>query len=162
MANKTIGIFSYPWLSEYSESRKNPINIYRKVVWYKANPRNEEYMKSLFLEKHPDGAFVNVDSESGWETRLESSDAVILLYPDATGLGFRPIENTVMKKVKSRNAVSVLNGRRREFAFDGVAIRQLMLRRFIERAMLGEIAAAIIFIALTPFYAAADFIRGRR
>ena len=59
---KTAGLYYNPWPVDYSAGplrNRNPLELYRKAVWFKANPRTREYMKDLFLERYPNGEFLD-------------------------------------------------------------------------------------------------------
>jgi hypothetical protein len=165
MVGKTLGIFSFPWPEEYGEpplQRRTPLALYRKAVWIKANPRNEEYMKKQFKSRWPDGDYVNAEKDPNWKLRIPSADQVILIFPDAIGLGFRHIESQVFKLKKTLISVHVLNGRRREFILDHPTRWHLYLRRFLERGMFGEALTVLIFLMITPVLLAVDWTKGHR
>ena len=160
MDKKIIGVFYNPWQSEYDPS-KSILELYRRGVWIKANPRNESYMKALFLERYPQGQFINTADHS-WQEQLACADTVVLLYPDSIGLYFGPLESIVKNNRKTWASVRVLNGRRRDFLWNMQVRRRLRLRRFFERTMLGELLATAIFVMLTPVFVICDLVRGRR
>jgi hypothetical protein len=119
-------------------------------------------MKKLFFSHWPNGDYVNPDKDSNWERRIPLAERVILLYPDAIGLGFRSIENQVFRLKKTWAYVYVINGRRREFPLNKSVLRQLRLRRFLERWMIGEIVATFLFVGVTPVLLIVDWARGCR
>jgi hypothetical protein len=160
MSNKTIGIFSYPWKDSYNA--RNPCELFAKTVWYKANPRNEDYMKALFLQGYPNGEFVNADSATDLAGIIRQAQAIVFLYPDSTGLGFERIETLVAQNAGKGIPVLVLNGRRRKFLLDRRARKDLRWRRLIEKFMLGEVIITVFFLAATPFLFLYDLIRGRK
>ena len=163
--SKTIGIFSYGWPEGFGKAplrRRTPLALQRKAVWLKANPRDEDYMKTLFFSRWPHGSYVNADKDSHWDERVPLVDEIVLLYPDAIGLRFRSIEKRVFRLKKTWTSVRVLNGRRREFPLSNAALRQLHLRRFLERWMIGEIVATLLFVVATPLLFTVDWVRGRR
>jgi hypothetical protein len=161
MDRHVVGIFHNPWRADY-DPRRSVMELYRRAVWLKANPREEAYMRALFNERYPRGVFVNADSESRWAEELRAADTVVMLYTDATGLHFAPVESVVERNKKSWATVRVLNGRRRDFVWSKLARRQLRVRRFVERAMLGEALLTLAFLAVTPFFVVSDLVRGRR
>ncbi|MGA2462951.1 MAG: hypothetical protein ABSH06_01165 [Thermodesulfobacteriota bacterium] len=165
MVGKTLGIFSYPWPEEYVKGlppQGTPWELQRKVVWRKANPRSEDYMKTLFFNHWPKGDYINADKDPNWFLWVSSADQVVLLYPDAIGLGFRHIESQVFKLKKTLISVHVLNGRRREFILDHPTRWHLYLRRFLERGMFGEALTVLIFLMITPVLLAVDWTKGHR
>ena len=161
MDKKVIGIFHNPWQSEY-EPRKSLTELYARAVWLKANPRSEAYMREQFAQRYPGGTFINVDEEPGWIGQVSTTDLIVLLYPDSIGIKFSQLEALVKRAKRSSTTVRVLNGRRREFSLSRGTIRELRLRRFLERSMLGEILAIAMFIAVTPVFVVSDLLRGRR
>ena len=161
MDRKVIGDFHNPWRSE-NDSSRSLAELYRRAVWLKANPRDEAYMKALFVERYPQGVFVNADTGPEWRRELASADTVVMLYPDATGLYFSKLEAVVRREKKIWATVRVLNGRRRDFVWSGRARRGLRLRRFLERSMLGEALATVAVVVATPFFLISDLARGKR
>ena len=162
-----VGIFSYPWPKDYEFGKTplrqgGPFELYRKAVWLKANPRREDYMKTLFLEHWPTGAFINADKTPDWVEKVSMADTVILLYSDSIGLGFYEIEARVSKSKRKWAAVRVLNGRKRKFLLSKSIQHSLRLRRVLERFVLAEILATFLFIAVTPMLVVFDWARGRR
>ena len=160
MERKVLGVFHNPWRADY-DPKRSLAELYRRAVWLKANPRDEDYMRALFAERYPGGAF-HTTADDGWRRELPAADTVVLLYPDANGIDFSDLEGEVMRHRKTWATVRVLNGRRRDFVLNGGVRRALRRRRFVERAMLGEALAVIAFAAATPFFVASDLIRGRK
>lgn len=158
---KEIGIFYNPWKSEF-DYKSSLAELYRRAVWFKANPRSEEYMRALFAERSPDGIFLNALSDTDWKSHLASADSILLLYPDSIGIGFAAIESEVAADKQKWATVRILNGRRRAFVFNGKVRRQLRLRRFFEQTMLGEALFTMGFLAVTPFFFISDLVRGRK
>jgi hypothetical protein len=162
----TVGLYCFTFSAGIEAAQAQaltPITAYRKVLWQKSNPRSEQYMRDLFFERYPDGEFVVVQDGESVARRLAGARQIVLLYPDAIGLGFGGVETAALRvAARSGMRVRALNGRRREFELDGRALRALRLRRVLERYMLGELAITIGFIMATPFLVFADFVRGKR
>lgn len=133
-------------------------SLYRRGVRYKANPRDAAYMRRLFAEQWPDGCFVDADADPHWPEAVPGAP-VVLLYPDAIGLGFSPLERR-MRSLRPAS-VTVLNGRHRRFAWDPAVRRALRLRRFLSWTMAGELAAGALIVATTPVLLIWDAVRGR-
>lgn len=161
MNRKILGVFASPWREHYDHQR-SLLELYKSAVRNKANPRSEEYMRALFAERWPDGEFVNAQRNPDWVSRLGSADVVILLFPDAIGLGFAAIEGTVRRHKKVWATVRALNGRRREFVLTRPVRRQLAVRRLLERSMAMEALATVCFVIFTPFLLGYDLVRGHR
>jgi hypothetical protein len=93
---------------------------------------------------------------------VSGAQQIVLLYPDAIGLGWGPVERAVLRRAAPGAEVRVLNGRRRDFVLDRRARFRLELRRWFETALIGEAAATVSFVLLTPVLLAWDVLRGRR
>lgn len=163
MTENIVGIFRDHWMRirEAPTTWRNPFSLWNKAVWYKANPRSADYMKALLAERYPHARFLSIGSDVLPPDALGNVSKVVLLYPDAIGLGFMPVEHAVARQA-SQAAVEVLNGRRRQFAFDGASRRALRFRRFLEWTMLVECFTGIVILLATPFLIVVDFVRGRK
>jgi hypothetical protein len=164
MQEQVTGLYFNPWPEKWWHSKeplRNPIELYRRGLWYKSNPRDEAYMKALFDEKYPGGRFVNVKENPGWPGQVKEGSTILLLYPDSIGLGFSVLEREVRGRTQGAPPPRVLNGRRRDFVLDGPTRVALKIRRFMERTMLMEIGFTLIFVAVTPILLTMDWIRGR-
>lgn len=165
MQHRVVGLFHMLWDAELKvrcNALKRPLAKYQRAVWFKANPRNESYMRSLFEEHYPEGAFINVDKEIDWVSQVKEADAVILLYPDAIGLGYSGVEKIVGHSRKSWASIRVLNGRKRDFLLNFPTRLGLKVRRMLEQSMLLEFTLLLPFIVMTPLLLAFDLIRGHR
>ncbi len=105
-----------------------------------------------------DGA-VDASSPCWGQIRAQRHDAVVLLYPDAIGLGCSPIERNLLGM---GTPLFVANGRRRAFALDGRARRALALRRFLSNTRVGEVGMAAVFLAAAAVFALVDAARPGR
>jgi len=119
-------------------------------------------MKSLFDSQYPGVPFVNVQQDDSWRDLAGGADILVLLYPDAIGLGFTQLEEDVWRLKPGWAEVRVLNGRHRDFLLNRTTLRALRARRWIERLMLMEFLMAAIFVCVTPLLLIVDFVRGRR
>lgn len=149
----TVGILHDPWTAR--RGRDGLLRRYRVMVEYKANPRDEAYLRELFAERYPDGRI-------GTPADAAAAERVVLLYPDAIGLGWRQVERRIGAAARRDVELRVLNGRRRDFALDRRTRRQLAVRRFAETTLVGEAAMTAAFLAVTPLLLAYDLLRGRR
>jgi hypothetical protein len=138
---------------------RSPGALYRKALSAKANPRPLEYMRARFDERFAGGAVIDVDAEPAWRERAAAADTVVLLYPDAIGLGFGTVERSLPA---ASGPPIVLNGRRREFPLDRGTRRSLRVRRVLEWTMAPELVATVAFLVVTPVLLVLDWIRGRR
>jgi hypothetical protein len=152
VSRRVVGVLAYPLGEDFGVGvlrNRSLRRAYRRTLLNKANPRSPQYMRELFAERCPDGE-ISDDVPA-------RADEIVLLYPDAIGLGFGAIERRLPPGV----AVRLLNGRRREFALDPPTRRALKRRRLLERAMLGELVALAAAAAVTPLLLVADLVRGR-
>jgi len=149
--NGVVGVLACP-LHEgprRSAGRRGLRRAYRRTLEWKANPRPPDYMRALFAERHPEGVVASAVPADARE--------IILLYPDAIGLGFRRLERSLPRGVPVR----VLNGRGREFVLDRRGRRALTLRRALERTLIVEGLALAALALATPPLLLFDLARGR-
>ncbi len=161
----TLGLYYDMWSDGEAgppARSRNPRHLYQRAVWFKSNPRGASAMEQLFLELFPDGRFVDVAKTNGWRREAADCDTVVLLYPDAIGLGFGAIERQVLRNRTRNGRTRVLNGRKRDFLLTPTVRRGLRLRRILERTMAGELLFALVFLAATPLMLGIDLVRGRR
>jgi hypothetical protein len=163
MKRRTVALFRSPWPKEGLKrpARNKLLEQYRYAVWYKANPRSAVYMRALQQERFPDAEWVDTSEDSDWINRLSRADTVVLFYPDSIGLGFGPVERSVLAHKLDWTAVVVLNGRRREFRLNDATRLGLRLRRLLEWTMLPELLFLAVFVVVTPLLWAIDAVRGR-
>jgi hypothetical protein len=148
-----VGVLAYPLGEDFGLSRlsrRGPRRAYRRTLLTKANPRPPAYMQALFAERFPDGWIVADVPPSAAE--------IVLLYPDAIGLGFGELERRLPPGIPVR----VVNGRRREFVLNRRTRLALSARRTLERTMAGEALALAAFAVVTPALLLFDLARGRR
>ena len=156
---KVYGLFINKWPESFGQSLSQ---YYKRAVYFKANPRDEEYMKSIFEERFPTGEFIDCLADVEW-TKVKKADMVVLLYPDAIGLGFCNIERKLNRNINRRNtSIYILNGRRRFYEFNFKTRICLYCRRVLERYMIGEILVSCFIVVLTPLLWLWDQLRGRR
>lgn len=163
MSGTLVALYRNPWggLADANVTCRRPYLLWRKAQWFKANPRSASYMRSCLSETWPEAEFVDTDSDPSWPKKISGAAQIVLLYPDAIGVGFGSFERQV-RGLAPRAIVQVLNGRRRVFLLDGAARRALRVRRFLERTMLLEFVVGGIFLVLTPVLLGIDFAGGRR
>lgn len=158
---EVVGIFHDRWVRvrQSPTSFRNVYGLWMKAVWYKANPRSSDYMRALLAERYPGAVFL--DTAAGpFAAAAMAASKVVLLFPDSIGLGYSAIERKVARDAP-RAEVEVLNGRRRQFAFDRRTRWALHYRRFLEWTMLIECLAGGALLLATPFLLLFDFMRGK-
>jgi hypothetical protein len=163
MSETVTALVLDPWLGleDAPPTLRRPLLLWRKAMWFKANPRPAAYMRALLAEHWPQARLVDVRSEPHWAGALTGAERVVLLYPDAIGIGFGGIERRLLR-LEPHGVITVLNGRRRVFELDRRVRRRLLLRRFLERSMLIECILGVGMLAATPFLVCLDLARGRR
>lgn len=127
-----------------------PVKLYN-VVCQRSNPRTKEYMLDLLREKFPDAELISADN-------LHQTGTLVLLYPDAIGLGWGKLEKKCFKIFKE---VSVLNGRRRCFNLTYMGHNKLLLRRVLEATFLPELIIAPLLLIYGVILAIKDKIEGK-
>ena len=160
---KTVALAYDPWsaLEDVPARCHNPLFLWRRAMWFKANPRSAAYMRARLEEHWPEARLVEAAADAQWADRLSDADRVVLLYPDAIGIGFGPIERRLLRLVP-RGTITVLNGRRRAFPLDPATHGLLLLRRCLERSMIVECVVGALILVLTPVLFLVDFAQGRR
>ena len=93
---------------------------------------------------------------------LPAANEIVLLWPDAIGHGWWPIERRVFAARGPATHVSVLNGRGRRFSATRTSLWAFRLRRAVERLWLGEVALTAALFLAAPLLVAWDAIRGHR
>lgn len=86
----------------------------------------------------------------------EIADGVLLIYPDALGLGWAPLESHLPTV-----PVYVVNGRRRIFSLNASTSRRLRWRRLLANTRVTELLATIAIVPLAAGLAAWDALRGK-
>ena len=167
MSFNTIGLYANYWDDDFTippRRSRNPIFMLRWAQWFKSNPRSLDYMQRLFVERFPDGKFYDVHEVDPaiLKSLIAVADEIVLLYPDAIGLGFSGIEKQVRHEASSMVCIHVLNGRKRNFLLSKTVQANLRKRRFLELTMLPEIIVGLLIVALTPFVLIVDLLKGKR
>lgn len=163
MTEKIVGLFHDSWESARNAPRRlrQPLALWRKAMWYRANPRPAGYMRDLLTERYPDAAFAEVDATSLAAAVPAEATKIVLLFPDAIGLGCAWMAGEAQRRAPNASLI-VLNGRRRQFELDGRSRLALSGRRLLERTMILEFIAGGLMIVVTPFLLVFDFARGRK
>ena len=159
----TIAVYLDAWSDSVSikPTNKNLLALYKFGVWYKSNPKSREYMLGMVKERYPNVEILEFPFCEKDTALLREADEVILLYPDAIGLGFGAVEKFIVGIKKPETAIKVLNGRKRFFLFNLKIRRQLRRRRFLEWTMLPELIFMVFFVIFTPFMYLFDAMRKR-
>ena len=144
-----------------------PLVKLRLIERYKRNSRLPDYMRELArvaikqdceLIELPEGCD---PARVLTAARLEAAREIVLLWPDAIGYGWWPIERRVFASKRPVTPVSVLSGRRRRFAVTWSSLMPFRVRRVVERLWLGEIALGAGLLLAGAFLVTWDTIRGR-
>ena len=106
--------------------------------------------------------FINIAKDPLWRDKLSDVDTVAFLYPDAIGQGFYRLEEEVQRQKRKSAVMFALNGRRRDFLLNCSTLLGLRIRRILERWMIGELVALILFVFITPVFLFTDLLRGHR
>jgi hypothetical protein len=126
------------------------------------NPRTAQYMAALIEGRGNAGTVVRVtDAQTLDPRQLGAARTIVLLWRDGNGCGWSRVERIVFRHKRPECPVLVLNGRRREFVLTPSIRRTYLLRRFVEKTLLPEMAAFMAFVLLSPLLVAWDVLRGR-
>jgi hypothetical protein len=132
-----------------------------KIMRYRRNPRTPEYMRNLVESTWPGVEVVEVDGGVPGG-RLAKSDAIVLLWADAIGYGWAPVERAVFRARPRGGRVYALNGRKRTIELTPGTLLAYRLRRVVERLWIGEAVMAGALLLTAPVLVMWDFARGRR
>lgn len=97
---------------------------------------------------------VNVVEAARLFSDTQGFGGILLVYPDALGLGWSRAERTLR-----RNRAFVLNGRRRLFALDASTRAKLLWRRFLANTRFPEMIAGVLIVPVAALFAMVDGIR---
>jgi hypothetical protein len=159
IGGKTVGLLYLP--PDYAAPRMGWRAIWRRHIVANAAVRDREYMAALFQSRFPSGNLHIVENDHVPTEVLAAADTVVLLFPDAIGVDWQPIERQV-HPCSTGKRLLMLNGRRRLLRLDSETRQRLARRRFLETWRLPEFAFLSIFVIVTPILAFLDLIRGRR
>ena len=103
----------------------------------------------------------------GWEMRpsrrlaeaAAEFDAVVLVYPDALGLGWTSLERDLRRNCKDR--LIYVNGRRRVLQLTDADFNALRWRRFFANTRLPELAMTVAIVPVGMVLATIDAFRGK-
>jgi hypothetical protein len=128
---------------------------------YRGNPRALTYMKEL-VGRHMGSIDLAPAHDLSVLSQIPTVQQIVLLWPDANGMGWFDIERQVFKRNQSRNDVYVLNGRGRLFELSKQQWRAFRLKRFLEKSFLLEIGVLALFLVTAPMLALWDGISEKR
>lgn len=135
----------------------NPLS---KACRFRRNPRELCYLRSLLARAIP----MDVELKEAEDLSIKDVkhvEDIILLWPDGNGYGWFGLERKIFSWKKRGAAVTVLNGRGRYFCLSRAVWGGYLVRRFLERFWIGEIAFSLIFLLVSPFLVIWDLARGR-
>lgn len=155
-----VGVLHHRWRDDMSAPVpwRKPWQRFRKGVWFKANPRPAGYLEAAFAGRFPGGRLISTPGAG----ELRSARTVVLVYPDAIGLGCSSIERRVRRVAPRGAELLVLNGRNRVFPLTRMTLIRLRVRRLLEWTMAPETIAAVVMVPAGCVLALWDFLRGRR
>lgn len=99
---------------------------------------------------------VQVVDADGLAAGTDSAETILVVYPDALGLGWSPLEHRL-----PADRTYIVNGRRRIFALDAKTRRALRWRRLLACTRIPEIAAGLAIVPVAAGLAIWDSLRGR-
>lgn len=132
---------------------------------YHRNPRSMEYMLQLAQRHLPDldsatPMVVSSDRDLATIDWTQIRD-VIVLWPDANGTGWTPIERCLFGR--GAGSVLVLNGRGRMFPLTRRSWRAFQIKRAVAKSFIPEIIVLSAFLVTSPILALWDLrLRGGR
>jgi hypothetical protein len=148
---------AYPGLTRLFGSRSRLINALSAHISHNGRCRSEEYMRARAACQ---GAItICAVTRLAELPPIGPGAEVVLLWADANGVGWRPVERKLMR---SGARISVLTGRGRSFELTPRRWRMVQYRRLLEKYLVGEVLFTIVFFAMTPWLTGWDWIHGER
>ena len=154
------------------------MGLRRQLLEYRANPRSVEYMldrATEFKAQSAPGAVADVlvagetlipEKHYTWIRQVQTAlanlngyDTVVLLYPDAIGLGWDTLERAV-GDLHAQQYI-VINGRRRMFVWNDASRRAVAWRRLLYRVSFSEGLFAALVCVAGIWFVVADLWTGR-
>jgi len=161
---------AYPTVERLTRSLGVPSvsKIANKLVFdsdSRRNPRTAEYMRDVAgsLGHEPGPRITHVTAASDLDRHaVEQASAIVLLWRDANGSGWGPIERVVLAHKSPQVPVKVINGRRRSFELTPMVRRGYLVRRLVEKSLFVEMLLFAGLAATTPFVFLWDAVAGPR
>ncbi|WP_447983605.1 hypothetical protein [Nitrospira sp. Nam74] len=151
----------------YPEARWIPIPSIRRLLTklggyhqYRGNPRSLAYMNELIRCQMGTVDLVPRHDLS-LLSQVSTFEQIVLLWPDANGMGWFDIERRVFNGRKAGSRVYVLNGRRRFFELPRKQWRLFRFKRFMEKTFLLEFVVLFLFLLTAPVMALWDSVSAR-
>ena len=158
----------YPALQAWAEKGSGRLrtSVRRLAGWLRnqRNPRSGVYMERLARERFPQLDKLVCAGPDGRLPEISWAEVqqIILLWPDANGIGWKPIESQCLRNRRVGARIWILNGRRRQVELNGKVYRKLKLRRKLEVSLLLNIVTSAVVIPLASVLWLADLLRGKR
>ena len=161
---------AYPTVERFSRGLGVPLvsRIVNKLVFdsdSRRNPRTPDYMRDAAarLGNHADPPITRVNAASDLDRHaVAKASAIVLLWRDANGSGWAPIERVVLANKSPQVPVTVVNGRRRSFELTPAVRRGYLVRRLVEKTLVVEMLLFVGLAASTPFVFLWDAVAGPR
>lgn len=157
----TVAIMGFPDATTPQPSAESTLEKLSRVARYRRNPRSADYMRHMVASMLPNARLIELNQD-GTPERIGDARHVVLLWPDAIGYGWRPIERAIFRQKAPGVTVYALTGRRRVFTLTPGTLFGLRLRRLVERLWIGEALLAAGLLISAPFLVLWDFARGHR
>jgi len=163
---RNLGVFydppSYPWLGSLgiAGGLVSRLNGYLNA---QRAPRSLDYMRSAMAAIWPEYQDVQVLAAPADLTalNLNSTHNLVLLWPDANGMGWAAMERQVRRCAPPECKVVILNGRKRTFDFGSAIHQKLRRRRVFEKSLLMNVLFGVLFLVSAPFLWIYDLARGK-
>src|SRR5579872_4056435 len=163
LASGSVFIFHegrvYPVLEGWAQ--RNPRSILASVILKLANHvqngrtvRGRQFMESVareaFPQFQPDRMLTVGEAALLPQTDWRAVSEIVLIWPDANGMGWAPIERQIFRNAAPGARVLVVNGRRRRIELTRNSWRSMRWRRFLEKSLVVELAFTVAFLFITP------------
>jgi len=143
---------AYGFLKEHAPSTEVDLLVEATLV-DRIPEEFRQWPRVLSIMQEPDATMVRTLTGGGYDT-------IVLLYPDAIGLGWGHVERIVAHLNPPHTLV--INGRRRVFAWDKKSRRMLTWRRLVESSWVLELVMIPTVLLVSVLLGAWDALAGPR
>ena len=159
----TVAVMAFPdgAMASREPSAEGLVAKLDRIARYKRNPRSPEYMRHVAAGMLPHATVIESHAATVGAA-VAHAPQIVLLWPDAIGFGWTPIEREIFRHKRRDAQVYALTGRRRVFKLSAATLFGLRLRRLAERLWLGEAVMAVGLLVSAPFLVMWDLARGHR
>ena len=120
-------------------------------------------MQALFKRRFPDQDFVPFSGDLAvLKDTIRERSTIVIVFPDAIGHGLAKVEKYLLRNTGKQQQLLALSGRGREFPINASVLRQLRLRRLLEKLPIADCLLLTGMLLISPFCLLFDSLRGNQ